>query len=644
MLKNNQHAPDDLSADAVYRRLVEFSPVGIFVLREGRFRYVNRALARIFGYKVEDIVGKLGLLDLVDREYRRKLSEAISSCLKGELPEVRLRFRGMTQEEEPIYAEVHACLTAYKESIAIAGIIEDYNDHSKADEILNETLSRYRSFFNEDIAAHYISSPDGKILDCNNTFARLFGFPSRKDALKADASSLYPVATERVWFLELVKERRRLSDHKAEYVRPDGKRVYVKENAVGEFDGEGNLTYIRGHIIDETSEKRLEEQLFQSQRLETLGTLVGGIAHDFNNILGVITGHVSLMERWRSDPERFEKSFQAVTKATERGANTVKQLLTFARKVEIVTESVRIDEVVKEIVALLRETFPEKIVFEVKVESGIPTIHADSNQLHQVLMNLLVNARDAMPKGGTIRIAAKEVARDLVSRRFREVEADRYVEVTVSDTGTGIDADTLNRIFEPFFTTKRAGHGSGLGLSVVYGIVKAHNGFIGVESRVGQGTTFSLYFPIPLQTIEAVPQARKSTESPKGNGEVILAIEDEDLLRDFLKTILEENGYKVVAAPDGIKGLQAYREHVHEIDIVLLDMGLPEMSGAEVLAELKMLNPDVKVILASGYLEPEMKNDAFQIGALDFMPKPYQTDDLLMRIRDALQAKGKQGP
>ncbi len=418
----------------------------------------------------------------------------------------------------------------------------------------------------------------------------------------------------------------------------EGKKIYVRDSAAGKSNPSAKHTGAGAHPGDETVERQVEEQLFQSQRLEGLGTLVGGIAHDFNNILNVITGHVSLMERWRTNPERFMKSFESVKKATERGAGMARQLLTFARKVEVVTEWVNIGDVIEEIVGLLKATFPEKIIFDVRIERDMPAIPADSNQIHQALLNLCVNARDAMLNGGVIGIHVKKIGRRDLKEHFPEVEADQYVLVKVSDTGSGMEDEILGHIFEPFFTTK-GGRGTGLGLAVVYGIMKAHDGFIDVETKVGTGTTFSLYFPIVHRVVESLRVEKGSAESPKGHGEVILAIEDEEPLRDFLKSILEESGYKVLLASDGMMGLQTYRDHLNEISLVLLDMGLPEMGGPEVLAGLLLLNPRVKVISASGYLEPEVKADAYEIGALDFLPKPYQVEELLMKVYRALQVR-----
>ena len=633
----NMKSHDERTLSGVhYRYLVEFSSTGTFIQERDLFRYVNPAFAGMFGYKVLDILNKIGLLDVVSREDKEKISGELRSCLAGEQGEIKSSFRGITKEGTIVYVELHGVVLRYHNRLAVIGSIVDYTKHFKADQILMETLRRYRSFFDEDITPRYITTSSGAFVDCNDAFARLFRFSSKEEVLSSDASSLFFMPSERTRFVELIREKKHLDEHKAKYVQRDGKWVYVSENAVGEFDSSGNLIAIRGYLLNETNEKELEGELFQSQRLETLGTMVGGIAHDFNNILSVIAGHTALMQKWRPSPERFAKSFDAVTKATNRGAGIVKQLLTFARKVDVVAQSVKIGDVIEELVTLLKETFPEKITFRVDVDSNIPSIHADSSQIHQVLLNLCVNARDAMPKGGTIEITATSVGREMLNGSFSDVESDRYVVVKVADTGTGMDKENLRRIFDPFFTTKKGGHGTGLGLSVVYGIMKGHHGFIDVKTKLGEGTTFLLYFPIPLQVIELPKQNEESGEIPRGNGEVILAVEDEEALRDFLKALLEDAGYNLLLASDGIKGLLEYKEHMKEVSVVILDMGLPEMTGAEVLAELMMLNPGVKVILASGYLEPEVKADALKIGAMDFLPKPYMVGDLLTKIHIAL--------
>lgn len=410
-----------------------------------------------------------------------------------------------------------------------------------------------------------------------------------------------------------------------------------KDSMIDSSDGRprsgGSRDFFGVDRARESGERRSEKQLLRSQRLEALGTLVGGIAHDFNNILNVIAGHVTLMEKWRTDPERFMKSFEAVRKATDRGAYTAKQLLTFARKVDV--SRVNIGDLVLEVVELLKETFPENIVFDVKNATGVPPVPADPNQIHQALLNLCMNARDAMPDGGEISIHIGTTSSGEIGKHVRTAKAGSYVVVNVSDTGCGIDKETMQRVFEPFFTTKD-GYGTGLGLAVVYGIMKAHNGFIDVKSTVGKGTSFTLHFPVPRKKPEPRAEMKPAAGLPVGKGEMILVVESEKALKEFLSTVLTESGYKVLPASSGLEGLQTYREQMKKIDLVILDMGLSEMAGTEVLAGILMLNPSAKIISASGYLETESRNDALATGALDYMTKPYQVEEVLNKVRRAI--------
>ncbi len=637
MTKTTQARNDRAGAhpDDLFRLFVESSLTGVYLIQDNLFRYVNRAFAEIFGWEVGEIVDKLGPMELTAPEDRDLVAENIRERVEGEIPELRYSFRGLRKDGKRLHIEVLGSSVNHMNRPAIIGTLIDNTEKVTAAE-------RYRRFFDEDIAAHYITAPDGAILECNDTFARLFGFASKAEILGTNAESLFPMPRERERFIERIKEGRRIERHEAEYVRRDGKRVYVVENAVGEFDLAGNLTSIRGYLVDETKERRLEGQLYQSQKLETLGTLVGGIAHDFNNILGVIVGHVGLMENKRSsDPEKFSRSLEAVGKAANRGANMVRQLLTFARKVEVMTESVRIGDIIEEVAGLLKEAFPEKIAFSVTVEPGIPSILADQNQLYQVFLNLCVNARDAMPAGGTISMNASVVRRSFLNGRFKEVDSEEYVLVKVSDEGVGMDKETASHVFEPFFTTKKQGQGTGLGLAVVYGIVKAHSGFIDVESEKDKGTTFSLYFPIPPEAIEAPAAAPEESENVMGRGETILVVEDERPLREFAETALRDNGYEVLSAAGGAGGVEIYGRRGADIDLVLVDMGLPGMTGSEVLAALRKLNPQVKVIATSGYLEPEVKTEIFAAGAVDFLAKPYHVIELLGKINKALRPEGR---
>jgi CheY-like chemotaxis protein len=371
--------------------------------------------------------------------------------------------------------------------------------------------------------------------------------------------------------------------------------------------------------------------------MESLGTLAGGIAHDFNNILGIIMGHSSILEQSREDPEKFSRSAQAISKATFRGAALVRQLLTFARKTELTMQPVSINETLSELAKLLGETFPKTIDIRLRLEPRLPLLQADATQLHQVFLNLCVNARDAMvPKGGTLSLTSRLAGGKEVRANFPAAEEMDYVVVDVADTGVGMDQATLSRIFEPLFTTKEKGKGTGLGLATVHGIVESHRGFIGVESAVGSGSTFHVYLPIIGRTPTHESGQKPTDEHLPSGAETILLVEDEETLSDLLKFVLEGKGYKVLRARDGEEALTLFREHSQEISLILSDLGLPKMSGWELFKEIRRLNPNAKVILASGYFEPGTKSELLKSGAEALMQKPYEPAEVLKTVRKVL--------
>lgn len=410
----------------------------------------------------------------------------------------------------------------------------------------------------------------------------------------------------------------------------------MKNRSNDNADYSSNSEYSSTGRANETGKLTSDEQLLQPKSLEELRTLVGGIAHDFNNILNVITGHVSLMDRWRSDPERFMKSYDAVKKATERGSDMARGLLKAAKQTEVATERVNIGDIIVDIVELLRECFPENVIFDLKIDPETPVIPANSRQIYQALLSLCINAREAMPEGGTISITSKR-ARPVEFRKLRKTRSGRFAQVSVSHTGSGVSKEILERILEPSLATVE-GSSADCGLPAVQDIMKAHSGFIDIESGTGQSTSFSLYFPVADQGPKTWMAGNESPDPPKGDGEVILVIEDEEPLKDFLRAVLAEGGYKILLASNGLEGLQTYRDHMKEVSLVLLDMGLPEMSGTEVLTGLLMLNPYAKVISAGGYLDPNVEADSLEIGALAFLPKPYMAEELLTKVHRALRA------
>jgi CheY-like chemotaxis protein len=383
----------------------------------------------------------------------------------------------------------------------------------------------------------------------------------------------------------------------------------------------------------------MEEGLRQMQKLEGLGTLAGGIAHDFNNILGIILAYITSTRRFKDDAKKLDIAVDTIVKAVERGKTLVQQILTFARKTETTFEAVNVNDIVMEIVNMIYEMFPKSVTCLENIDKEIPCINADRSQLHQVFINLCVNARDAMPSGGVITINTRLVPAANLRNEHPAADASNYVCIEVSDTGEGMTEETRKRIFEPFFTTKEIGKGTGLGLSVVFGIIQSHNGFIDIESELGKGTTFRIYLP-ESQMIEPINEkVEKTLEEMPGGTETLLIVEDEEMLLMPLQMVLIEKGYKVLSAEDGLTALKIYQERKDDIALVLTDLGLPNMTGLEVSQRIKKVNPNERIILATGFLDPEMKSEFLDAGIQHFLYKPYDLKKVLKVVREVLDGK-----
>ncbi|MBM9575826.1 PAS domain S-box protein [Leptospira sp. 201903070] len=403
---------------------------------------------------------------------------------------------------------------------------------------------------------------------------------------------------------------------------------------------DGNVVGTAGVIADITKRRQLEQQLFQTQNLESLGTLAGGIAHDFNNLLGIMACNLSILEDDFADPKKKFKSADAISKTIRRGANLVEQLLTIARKGDMTLKLVQMNSIVYEMVNLMEETFSKLIEIDLSVGNELPSILADQSQIHQVLLNLCVNARDALePNGGKISLGTKAVFGEELKTRFENAEAEVYIELTVSDTGAGMDPLTKSRIFEPFFTTKEPGKGTGLGLATTYGILERHRGFIEVESAIGSGTTFRVYLPAQSQEIENELPEKKIEEIEKRASGTIFFVEDEEMLKEVFTCILEKEGYRVLNADNGWEAVKLYRQKFQEIDLVLSDVGLPGLEGDQMFYEMKKINPSIRAILSSGFIEPNNKTALLKSGVIDVLQKPYVTTDILKRIKNAIQSE-----
>ena len=421
-------------------------------------------------------------------------------------------------------------------------------------------------------------------------------------------------------------------------VTKDGKNLIVTSRWTSVLDSNGQLKSILVVNTDITEKKQLESQFLRAQRMESLGVLAGGIAHDLNNVLTPVLMAVQLLETKLYDSQSQEW-LQILENNVNRGADLIKQVLSFAKGISGERTTIQISHLIQEIKQLASETFPKSIRVNTNIKPDLKPVLGDATQLHQVLLNLVVNARDAMPHGGILKIEANNIYIDEHYARINiDSKVGQYILISVSDTGIGIERHILERIFEPFFTTKELGKGTGLGLSTVVGIVKSHGGFINVYSEVGKGTEFKIYLP----SIEALTLSQSVDSSKllnKGQGQLILVAEDEEPIRNITKTILEIYGYRVITAADGAEAIVLYRQYQSEINVVLLDMMMPYMDGSAAIKLLEQINPEVKIIAVSGLASNETMTEINSSCVKTFLAKPYTSTEVLNKLQMVMDYK-----
>jgi PAS domain S-box-containing protein len=454
---------------------------------------------------------------------------------------------------------------------------------------------------------------------------------------------IHPADVERVKQAieaHLSKERR---PYQVEYRLRTKEGEYRWFNTTGqaEFNEAGDALRMVGTTTDITERKQLEEQFLRVQRMESLGTLAGGIAHDLNNLLAPIMMGVGLLKSNDLNP-KSKQVLANIERSALRGAELVKQVLSFARGVEGARVAVPIDQVVREIETIVRNTFPKNIRLETQVDSRLGMVLGDPLQLNQVLLNLCVNARDAMPAGGTLTVKVSDAE---VDQPFAAMSGDvapgRYVLVDVTDTGEGIDAGTMKRLFDPFFTTKTVGKGSGLGLSTTLGIVRSHGGFVHVQSEPGRGASFRVYLPAQHEDGMTMPAPEEVAELPRGHGELILVVDDERSILEVVRDTLEACGYSVLTAEDGAQAVGVYALNRKKVAAVITDMMMPVMDGAALIGALHRLDPDLPIIAASGLLGNGNLPAGIAADIRLFLAKPYSAPSLLTALDEVMATKAK---
>ncbi len=515
-------------------------------------------------------------------------------------------------------------------------VTRDITERKRMEEALKLSEEKYRSVVANANDSIFIAQ-DGFIKFPNPSTLRLTGYAEEDYANTPFLNLIHPDDKEMV----LERHRRRLqgedvpNNYSFRIFNKAGAELWVQLNGVlVEWEGKpAILCFLR----DITPQKRLEAQILQAQKMEAVGILAGGIAHDFNNLLQTILGYSEILlmdDQNRSIPNQ---ELNQIKHAAKRGAELTQQLLTFSRKVQSKLRPVNLNQEVRQVEKLLQRTIPKMIEVELVLEDDLKTVHADPAQIEQILMNLAVNARDAMPEGGKITIHTQNVTLDkLFCKDHLGAKPGHHVRLTVSDTGHGMDEKTLRQIFDPFFTTKGVGKGTGLGLAMVYGIIKSHGGYIHCVSEKGKGTTFNIYFPVAEQVmVEKKPRGEE--KEPRGGQETILVVDDEESILNFGEKFLRTYGYTVLKASNGEECLNIYREKKDIIDLIILDLIMPGMGGHKCLKELLKMNPKAKVIIASGYSADGFPKNLVEAGAKAFINKPYDVNQIFRAIREVLE-------
>ena len=489
--------------------------------------------------------------------------------------------------------------------------------------------------------AAFWMGPDARFIYVNDAACSSLGY-SRKELLSMTVHDIDPDFSVAVWPEHWQEVRERGSFIIESKHRTKEGKIFPVEITVNYLEFEGNqyncafARDITERMEAEKEKERMQVQLRQAQKMEAVGTLAGGIAHDFNNLLQAVQGYAQLLLLKEDGGDDGQRELQQIVRAAERGAELTQQLLTFSRKIESELQPIDFNRELENVRMLLERTIPKMIEVEFRLAEDLKMVNADPGQVEQILMNLAVNAKDAMPDGGKLIVETANVILDPdYCKIHRVANPGSYVQLTVTDTGHGIDKMTVEHIFEPFYTTKETGKGTGLGLATVYGIVKSHNGHIVCYSEPDEGTIFKIYLP----TIDSTQEAKKAEEhlaEPEGGSETILLVDDEEAIRGLGTQILEEFGYTVLTAADGESALQLYGEEQEKIDLVILDLIMPGMGGKHCLVELLKINLEAKVAIASGYSPDGPTKEILKNGAKGFISKPYDLRQMLRVVREVL--------
>jgi len=635
-----------------FRLLIEISPNAIIVIRGDRIVYANPAAMRICGFSAAELSG-MEFWKFVHPESRDLARERGLAWQRGAAVSGNVEYRLITKSGDDKWVIASSVPMEYEGTPAILVTFADITGTKRTQKALRESEARLRLAMEMANLAQWEFDGATGMFRFDDQFYTLYGSSLEREG----GVSMSPEDYARKFvhpedlpmvagFIAQSLDNRDMSwtgriEHRI--IRADGEVRHISVSVEVVRDGEGRVARLRGVNQDITERIRageerqsLEAQLHQAQKMEAVGQLAGGIAHDFNNVLTAIMGFAEVVAMRLGHGHHLAHHMRQILAATERAADLTRGLLAFSRKQVLHVRAIELCDVVNGVRTMLRRLIPEDIDFRVKTTAMDLVVMADKGQIEQVLMNLVTNARDAMPAGGVLTLESGFgfIDEGFVKRNGSGLPG-RYARLMVHDTGHGMDEETREKIFDPFFTTKDVGKGTGLGLSIIYGIVKQHSGFITVDSSQDRGTTFCVYLPLADQEKQEAAGSRTPGDAPGGQ-ETVLLVEDDDLVRELNRTILEEAGYRVIETSDGREALETFMKRGEEVDILVTDVIMPNMDGKTLYGEIVKIRPGMKVLFMSGYATDTLDARGVLDDGCNFMPKPVMPSEFLGRLREVL--------
>lgn len=609
---------------------------------EGRRIYNSLSYQKVLGYSPEELQAS-SAFDQIHPEDRERVKQAAEEArVSGTGKTLEYRFRHKTGNWLVIESRSSVIHNAKGEPEKLVIVNRDITQRKEAEQALRRSETGFRSVVEDAPYGIFRASTSGRFLQVNPSLQKMLGYESQEQLLQKDLSNeIFLHAGEYVRMIELLNQAEEFKDIEMEWKRQDGTPITVRCSGRRRSEGSGASTYFEVFAEDVTEKRVLERQLRMAQKMEAIGRLSGGIAHDFNNLLGVIIGYSALLKKKLDESDPLYDHAVEIVKAGQRAASLTKQLLAFSRQQVLTPSILNLNTLASDMEKMLPRLLGEDIEVSLALDHELGHVKADQSQIEQVIMNLAVNARDAMPAGGKLRVQTTNVELDQAyTRNHPGSKVGSYVMLSVTDTGTGMNAETLAHIFEPFFTTKERGKGTGLGLATVYGIVKQSNGYIWVDSEPGAGSSFRIYLPRHTGQASSEKQRPDSGEHLSGS-ESILLVEDAEPLRKLAQTFLEAGGFHVLSAESGEKAMEVVARYPGTFDLLLTDVVMPGMNGRILAEKLLPRQPGMKVLYMSGYTDTFIAGHGVLDPGTHLLHKPFTEEVLLRKVREVLDGGKK---